>query len=95
MPKCMKCNGMFPPNYVENIDDKLVHMEDGEWPKECVFCKLDVNAVERETELNSGKFIRYTKEECLRDYSSFLMKMKDSKNVKEILNRKEEPRIKA
>lgn len=89
MPKCVKCNEMFPPNYVDIIEGS-VPMVDGEYPKECVFCHLGVSEVERETEHNSGKYMAYTKKQCLKDYKEFLTKLKNSKNVKDILNKTHE-----
>jgi len=86
MPRCVKCKGMFPPNYVEVIPDSNPNLE-GEYPKHCFFCKNNVDEVERETEHNSGKYIKYTKKQCLEDYRIFLAKLKDSKNVKDIMNK--------
>jgi len=86
MPKCVKCNEMFPPNYVDVIKGSEP-MFDGEHPKECIFCQLTVSEVQRETEHNSGKFVAYSKAQCLFDYKDFLKKLKDSQNVKDILNK--------
>ena len=86
MPTCIKCKEMFPPNYVDVIENSEP-MFDGEYPKECVFCKLGVSEVERETQHDSGKYIAYTKQECINDYKAFLTKLKESRNVKDILNR--------
>lgn len=88
MPKCVRCKEFFPPNYVDLIEGGEP-MFDGELPKECIFCKLQINEVERETSNNSGKYIKYTKEQCLIDYKKFLRKLKDSRNVKDILNKTE------
>ena len=93
MPKCVKCNGMFPPNYVDIIEGSLPD-KDNEYPKQCVFCKLGVTEVERESKHNSGLWQKYTQDECLKDYTEFLKKLNDSKNVKEILKKAENsPRI--
>jgi len=86
MPNCERCNNMFPPNYLDVIKDSEP-MDNKEYPKECIFCKLNVSEVERETENGSGKFVPYSKQQCLDDYKVFLKKLKDSKNVKDILNR--------
>jgi hypothetical protein len=88
MPKCVKCNDFFPPNYTEVIDGSQPDpLDEGRYPQHCVFCKLGVDKVERETQQGSGKFVEYTKEECLRDYHEFLKKLKESKNVKDIMNK--------
>lgn len=86
MPNCERCNNMFPPNYLDVIKDSAP-MENKEYPKECIFCKLKVSEVERETENGSGKYVPYTKQQCLDDYKTFLNKLKDSKNVKDIINK--------
>lgn len=86
MPKCERCSEIFPPNYVDIIKDSKP-MLDGEYPKECIFCKLMISEVERETENNSGKYVAYTKQQCIDDYKNFLKKIKESKNVKDILNK--------
>jgi hypothetical protein len=88
MPKCVKCNDFFPPNYTEIIEDSEP-MFDGNYPQECIFCRLGIDEVERESEKDSGQYVKYTKKECLEDYKKFLRKVKDSKNVKDILNKQE------
>ena len=86
MPKCVKCNEMFPPNYVDIIKDSTPQF-DGNYPYECIFCKLMVSEVERETENNSGKYVAYTKKQCIKDYANFLKKLKHSKKVQDIINK--------
>ncbi len=89
MPKCVKCQEMFPPNYVDIIEGSKPEV-DGEYPKQCIFCRLEIDKVERETEKNSGKFQDYTRAECLSDYKKFLRSLKDNQNVKEILKKAED-----
>lgn len=90
MPKCVKCQDIFPPNYVDEIEGS-VPMVDGEYPKECVFCKLNITEVE--VEMEKGGFKKYSKNECLSDYKHFLSKVKQSKNVQDIINRNDDSRI--
>lgn len=52
-----------------------------------MFCSQGIDKVERETYSGSGEYIMYTKEECIRDYTEFLNKLKDSQNVKDILKK--------
>lgn len=85
MPVCVRCKHVFPPNYVEIIEN--TEKVDGDYPKECVFCKLGIEKVERETSPNSGKYIEYTKTQCTEDYKRFLRKLKESQNVKAIINK--------
>jgi len=89
MPKCVKCNKFLPPNYVEVIENSVPDFQ-GEYPKECIFCKLNVSEVERETSQGSGKFVSYTKDQCIKDYEKFIKKLKDSRSVKDILNKSKE-----
>lgn len=86
MPECAICKHIFPPNYVEIIEKSQPDVN-GEYPKECVFCKLGVDEVERETEPNSNKWVKYSKKECTEDYKKFLRKLKESQNVKAIINK--------
>ena len=85
MPECARCRHLFPPNYVEIIENSQAI--NGEFPKECVFCKLGIEEVERETSPNSGTYVKYTKKECTEDYKKFLRKLKDSKNLKSIIDK--------
>lgn len=86
MPKCVKCNEFLPPNYVEVIPNSQP-LADGEYPKECVFCQKMVSEVERETEHGSGKYVAYTKAQCIRDYKNFIDKLSRSRNLDDIKNK--------
>ena len=92
MPQCAKCQDFFPPNYTEIIPDRDSN-EKGEYPQHCIFCKLGVDEVEREESPNSGNaWVKYTKDECIRDYKAFTLKMKevaDKVELREVL--KENP----
>jgi hypothetical protein len=85
MPKCVKCNDFFPPNYTDVIENSKPDYE-GKYPQICIFCNLMVSEVDRETEHNSGKYVAYTKKECVKDYADFMKKLKDSKKVTDILS---------
>lgn len=86
MPVCQRCKEVFPPNYVDIIPNSG-QMFDGEYPKECIFCKLQVSEVERETSDGSGQYVAYTKRQCIADYKTFLNNLKRSRNVQDILNK--------
>ena len=87
MPKCVKCNEFLPPNYTEVIVNSQPDQK-GDYPQQCIFCKSGLDEVELEVERDSGKFTKkFTKNECLAEYKEFLKKVKDSKNVKDIINR--------
>jgi hypothetical protein len=86
MPKCIHCNEFFPPNYTEIVPNSRPDpLNNNQYPQKCVFCSRGIDKVERETQPDSGKYVIYTKEQCLRDYKEFLSKLKDSQNVKDIL----------
>jgi hypothetical protein len=88
MPRCIQCNEFFPPNYTEIVPNSRPDpLNNNEYPQECVFCSQGIDKVERETSHDSGEYTMYTKEECIRDYREFLAKLKDSQNVKDILNK--------
>lgn len=86
MPLCIRCKEVFPPNYTEVIENSKPDFS-GLYPQECIFCKLNIDKVERETAKGSGKYTMYSKQECLRDYKEFLFKLKKSRNVKDILKK--------
>jgi hypothetical protein len=83
MPLCTKCKEFFPPNYTEIVENSEPDGMTGQYPQHCIFCKLGVEHVERETSPNSGQFIKYTRNECLQDYKSFIEKMAKSAKSKE------------
>ena len=88
MPKCVKCNNFFPPNYTDIIPDREVDGVTGEYPQHCVFCRDGIKFVTREESPNSGNFnIKYTKEECINDYKAFVDKMKNMSGDKEKLKK--------
>lgn len=91
MPKCAKCNEFFPPNYTDVIEGSKPDFE-GRHPHICIFCNLMVSEVERETEHNSGKYVAYTKKQCVEDYAEFMKKLKHSPNVQSILNKTNDPK---
>jgi hypothetical protein len=91
MPRCIRCNEFFPPNYTEVVPGSSPDpLNNNEYPQECVFCAQKIDKVERETSHNSGEYTFYTKEECIKDYKEFLAKVKDSQNVKDILKKSDE-----
>jgi hypothetical protein len=86
MGLCAKCNCVLPPNYLEIIENSKPDFH-GDYPKECVFCKLMISSVERETSSGSNEYMEYKKEDCIKDYQKFLNKLKHSKSVKDILKK--------
>jgi len=83
MPKCVKCQFFFPPNYTEVIPNQPKIAETDEYPQHCVFCKNDITEVEIEDPKRG--WMKYTKVQCLSDYKNFLKKVKESQKVEDIL----------
>lgn len=83
MPQCQKCKEYLPPNYTEVIPNQPKMSETDEYPQHCIFCKLDVEDVEIDDPHSGWK--KYTKKQCLADYKAFLKKVKESKDVQEIM----------
>jgi len=80
MPKCVKCSGVFPPEFSALIPtDRLGE----EQPHMCLFCELNINEVT--IEKGEGKTEKYTKEQCKKDYDVFLKQLKEKKNVAQLL----------
>lgn len=86
MPLCKRCNCYLPPNYVQVISNSEP-MEDGEYPKECIFCIRQTSYVERETEKGSGKYVEYSKNDCIKDYKEFIDKIRRSRKLQDIFNK--------
>lgn len=84
MPQCDKCKDFFPPNYTELLPE-LKKNDKGEYPQQCVFCKDGVDFVMREDTHNSGTFnTKYTKEEVIADYKTYIAKMKKVASKKQL-----------
>jgi hypothetical protein len=80
MPKCVKCSGVFPPEFstllpAEKLSDEQPHM--------CLFCELEVKEIT--IEKGEGKTEKYTREQCIKDYDVFLKQIKEKKNIAQLL----------
>lgn len=71
MSQCANCNEFFPPDFLEDADDG---------DKLCIFCKRDVSEI-------TGGGTTVTKKEIVRDYKIFVKKLKETRNVKDILDK--------
>lgn len=77
MPKCVKCDKILPPDLMVDVDKPG---PDGVIPMRCIFCDQNV------TEFGGN-----TKEEHIKDYDKFLKKLKESKNIGDMIGGKEIP----
>jgi len=78
MGLCKKCYDRFPPDFMSELEgDDL----------ECIFCKLDKKELTITTEEGFTK--KYTKEECKKEYETFLNMIKMSPTITEQLKKAE------
>lgn len=75
MGKCVKCDKVLPPDLMVDIDKPR---QDGTIPQRCIFC-----------EKNITEFGGSTKEEHIKDYEQFLKRLKDNKNIADLVKQKE------
>lgn len=86
MPKCIKCDKMFPPQFVNSIDEINDVFR-------CIFCEQNIT----EIEIESGKDLEgkplpqnmYKKEQVVKDYEIFLKKLKEHTNIAKLLTKGE------
>ena len=78
MPKCVKCDKILAPDLMVDVGEPV----NGITPMRCIFCDQNV------TEFGGN-----TKEEHIKDYDKFLKKLKDSKNIADLVGGKEKPLI--
>lgn len=77
MPKCKICYYFYPPQYMRDIENAP------ETDKQCIFCQRGKDYVMVMKE--EGKEIKYTKNECIKDYKDFVKKLKETPNIAEKL----------
>ena len=79
MPRCIKCDKVMAPDLMVDVAEPGL---DGITPMRCIFCDQNV------TEFGGS-----TKEEHIKDYDIFLKKLKESKNIADMIGGKEKPLI--
>jgi len=79
MPLCIRCRDFFPPDF-------MLSLQDGN--EECVYCNKGVKHLQY-TE-KDGSVRNYTREECIRDYKILIGELKDTRDVKKILEKEKE-----
>jgi DNA-directed RNA polymerase subunit N (RpoN/RPB10) len=73
MPKCVKCDKVLPPDLMVDVGEPV----NGIIPMRCIFCDQNIT-----------KFHGNTKEEYIKDYEIFLKKLKESKNIADMIGGK-------
>ena len=79
MGLCIKCRDFFPPDFLSPLEDE---------DQECVFCGRGVKYIQYNEK--DGSVRKYTREDCIRDYKILLGKLKDTKDVKKVLEKEKE-----
>lgn len=89
MGQCVQCKDFFPPHFMVDIIKDDVDKKNP--LQKCAFCYLDKKEVTLVFEDENREEV-ISKEEAKKRYRIFLKKLKESKNIQEILNRQTEPR---
>ncbi len=86
MPKCKKCDKIFPSQFLVQIESMLKDPE----ALKCVYCDQNINTIITKV---GGNIANYTKEQCIKDYTIFLKKLAEQKNISEVLSNTRSPII--
>lgn len=78
MPKCVKCGKILAPDLMVDVGEPV----DGVTPMRCIFCDQNVTT-----------FGGDTKDAHIKDYDKFLKKLKESKNIADLVGGQEKPLI--
>lgn len=82
MPLCEKCRNFFPPEFSTLVENN----KDSENDYLCSWCKIDKDFISV-TPKDKPSYT-YTRDECIKDYKIFMKKLKENRNVKEIIKKK-------
>ena len=77
MGKCVKCYSVYPPQYmriIEGVEEEVF---------QCVYCQHGKDYVM--VTLEDGKEIKYTKEQCKKEYKMLLKQLKETPWIAEKL----------
>lgn len=77
MPQCKRCEKYFPPQFLV----QMLTMPDDPEALQCIYCSENI------TEITLDKGRKYTKEQCIKDYEIFLKKLKEKKNIADVLQK--------
>ena len=81
MPKCVQCEGMFPPHFMVDIEIEEVKEDP---PQKCAFCYLDRKDVTMVNDETKEEEV-ITKEEAKKRYEIFLKRLSQTRNIAKIL----------
>jgi hypothetical protein len=87
MGKCVQCEGFYPPHFMVDLEEKK------DPPQKCAFCYLDKNEVTMVND-ETGKEEKISKKDAAEKYKLLLKKLKESKNIQDILSKQSVPIIK-
>jgi hypothetical protein len=79
MPKCVKCNGLFPPQLMKQIDGAAIDIQ------QCVFCFVGKDSIT--LPVKEGMVKSYTRQEAKEDYVKFLKMLKEKLKNEEDLKK--------
>ena len=88
MPKCIKCNDFFHPDYCIDVlpDDEK------DTAKVCVFCKINKDKVTIEEE--NGEFVcEVKKTDAVNQYKKYVGELKESRKIAHLLKTGDRSRI--
>jgi len=68
MPKCVKCNAYFPPDFVDEISPT---------EKMCIFCMNNIN----EIRYGKNKSLKATRQDIIEEYKKFLRMVRERNDV--------------
>lgn len=81
MPKCVKCNHVLPPQFMDKMDEVKVDVS------QCLFCKMDTDTINLPPDPETGEQKTYTKTEAINEYKYLLNKLKDKLKTREDLKK--------
>jgi hypothetical protein len=70
MPKCVKCNAFFPPDFVDEVPK---HPED----KMCIFCMNNIG----EIRYGKNKSLRATRQDIIEEYKKFMRMLREKQDI--------------
>jgi hypothetical protein len=77
MPKCIVCNSILPPEFLDDTPDGLA--------KKCLFCTKGSDSIEYFSE-SEQRTLKTTKAETVKEYQELLKELSEIPNVKDILD---------
>ncbi len=79
MPQCKKCDNYFPPQFLV----QMINFPNEPEALQCLYCSENKSEIKIKQD---GEFIPYSKKECIKDYDKLLKKLKENKNITQVLS---------